>query len=84
MQRVLLFLENIRPRVEQYLKGKLRLPAWDPSAHYYTKAVKHVEPMRIPDLGYGPDLLLHELGNWDKKPEISERLKKIFCEGQNT
>ncbi|GLB43053.1 putative expressed protein [Lyophyllum shimeji] len=72
-------LTELRPAMRRLVAGELTLPTWSPNATVMgAELAAHVEALRIPYLNGKPNVLLHDLGSFERDPALAARLKNIF------
>ncbi|KAF8057440.1 hypothetical protein FPV67DRAFT_563842 [Lyophyllum atratum] len=72
-------LTELRPAMTRLVKGELVLRTWTPGASVIgTEMAAFVRALRIPYLNGKPNVLLHDLGSFERDPSLAARLQNIF------
>ncbi|KAJ6472329.1 hypothetical protein C8R47DRAFT_1221831 [Mycena vitilis] len=71
------FLTKLRPELEKFIRSENPLPLWVPAPE--SPYAEFLTAMKIPvSQGGRPDMVLHDLGSFERDPELDARLNEIF------
>ena len=77
-QTVTTFLSDLRPEMTRLVGGEITLPFWRPNDSFEANIARHLTDLKIPSLKGKPNLLLHDLGSFQKDNVLAQRLENIF------
>ncbi|KAJ6487587.1 hypothetical protein C8R45DRAFT_929848 [Mycena sanguinolenta] len=80
------YLDNLRPFLESFISDHTsHMWYWDPDDELTDPAMPtHMKSLELVTIGYGPEVILKDLGSFMDDPVLASRVKNLFVRGKKT